>query len=44
MTDDLANLMTALQDVRAFARSEITEDEMTQINHAILRLQELVIR
>jgi hypothetical protein len=44
LTDGLGDLMIALQDVRAFAKAELTEDELMKVNGAINSLHKLVYR
>lgn len=44
LTDDLAALLSAVEDVRAFARDELTDDEMKTINEVIAVLNKPVFR
>jgi hypothetical protein len=44
LTDGWAELMTALKDVRAFAREEITEEEAALIDECIRVIERAVYR
>jgi hypothetical protein len=44
LTDDWAELMTALKDVRAFARKELTPDEPKSVDDCIRAIERLVYR
>jgi hypothetical protein len=44
LTDGWANLMTALKDVRAFAREEITPEEAKRVNECIRVIERAVYR
>jgi len=44
LTDSWADLMTALQDVRAFAREEITPEELKSVDECIREIERAVQR
>jgi len=44
LTDGWADLMTALQDVRAFAREEITPEELKSVDECIRVIDRVVHR
>ena len=44
LTDGWADLMTALQNVRAFAREEITSEELTAVNECVRAIEKVVYR
>lgn len=44
MTDDLAELYAAMERVRAFAKSELTDDELFRLERAIHEIGLLVSR
>jgi hypothetical protein len=44
MTDGWAELLTALQDVRAFARTELTEQERVMVDDCIRAIDRVVYR
>ena len=44
MTDGWAELLTALQDVRAFARTELTEQERIMVDDCIRAVDRVVYR
>jgi hypothetical protein len=44
LTDDWGNLLDALEQVRAFAKDELTEDEQARLDGAIHEVGRLVYR
>jgi hypothetical protein len=44
LTDGWAELMTALKDVRAFAREEITQEEAKSVDECIRVIERMVYR
>lgn len=44
LTDDWANLLKALEDVRAFARDELTEEEAKTLGELVVFVQRIVYR
>jgi hypothetical protein len=44
LTDDWANLLDALEKVRAFAKDELTDDEQTRLEEAIQEVARVVYR
>jgi hypothetical protein len=44
LTDDWANLLKALEDVRAFTRDELTEEEARILGELIVFAQRIVYR
>jgi hypothetical protein len=44
LTDGWAELMIALKDVRAFAREEITPEELTTIDECVRAVEQVMYR
>jgi hypothetical protein len=44
LTDDWANLLKALEDVRAFARDELTQEDAKILGDLIVSTQQIVYR
>ena len=44
LTDDWGNLLKALEDVRAFAREDITEEESKLLGELVVFVQRIVYR